>query len=121
MLPGIPYTAVKEIAVSIPAESLSHPAVRAFVTALNAHDRDGFQAALTPDATMSDDGADRDLKRWTEQEIFSSNGYMDVESETDDGLSLVASYSNDTWGDMRTRWRFTVQDGKVSRFETGQA
>ncbi|UQA96151.1 nuclear transport factor 2 family protein [Streptomyces halobius] len=107
--------------MSIPAESLTNPVVRAFVTALNAHDRSGFQAALAPDATMSDDGTDRDLRQWTEQEIFSSNGHMEVESETDDGLSLLARYSNDTWGDMRTRWRFTVQDGKVIRFETRQA
>ncbi|MEV0372718.1 nuclear transport factor 2 family protein [Streptomyces sp. NPDC050636] len=107
--------------MSIPANSLSNPAVRAFVTALNANDRGAFKAALMPDATMSDDGADRDLARWSEQEIFSSHGHMEVESETDNGLSLLARYSNDTWGDMSTRWRFTVQDGKVTRFETGQA
>ena len=34
---------------------------------------------------------------------------------------LIAAYRNDTWGEMRTRWRFTVAQGKVSRFETGQA
>jgi hypothetical protein len=28
---------------------------------------------------------------------------------------------SDTWGEMRTRWAFTVTGGKVSRFETGQA
>lgn len=33
----------------------------------------------------------------------------------------MADYRNDTWGEMRTRWHFTVEDGKVSRFETGQA
>jgi hypothetical protein len=33
----------------------------------------------------------------------------------------VARYRNDTWGEMRTRWRFTVEDGKVARFDTGQA
>jgi hypothetical protein len=27
----------------------------------------------------------------------------------------------DAWGEMRTRWAFTVTGGKVSRFETGQA
>ena len=32
-----------------------------------------------------------------------------------------AAYRNDTWGEMRTRWAFTVTNGKVSRFETGQA
>ena len=35
--------------------------------------------------------------------------------------ALTAAYRNDTWGEMRTRWAFTVTDGKISRFETGQA
>jgi hypothetical protein len=34
--------------------------------------------------------------------------------------SLIAENTNDTYGTMRTFWRFTVHDGKVSRFETGQ-
>lgn len=98
---------------------VSDPAVRALVSAINAGDRDAFFAALTPDATMSDDGTERDLSAWVDKEIFSANGRMEVES--DDGRALVANYSNDTWGAMRTRWSFTVSDGKISRFETGQA
>ncbi len=102
-------------------DKLTDPAVRAFVAALNAGDRDAFAAALAPGATMSDDGSDRDVADWTEREIFSSGGHMDVVSQTGDGLGLVADYRNDTWGEMRTAWRFTVDDGKVCRFETGQA
>ncbi|MFJ9351036.1 nuclear transport factor 2 family protein [Streptomyces sp. NPDC101237] len=100
---------------------LSDPAVRAFVAAVNAGDKQAFAAALAPGATMSDDGSDRDLNDWAEREVFSSHGHMDVESESDGGRSLVASYRNDTWGEMRTAWRFTVSSGRVSRFETGQA
>ncbi|MEU0030802.1 nuclear transport factor 2 family protein [Streptomyces sp. NPDC006335] len=107
--------------MSIPADQLSDPAVRALVTAINAHDRQAFADALTPGATMSDDGSDRDLRQWAEKEIFSANGHMDVESESDDGLSLVADYRNDIWGAMRTRWQFVIDGEKVSRFETGQA
>ncbi|MEU5216567.1 nuclear transport factor 2 family protein [Streptomyces sp. NPDC020807] len=102
-------------------EQLTDPAVRAFVVAVNAGDRDAFQAALAPGATMSDDGSDRDLTDWTEREIFSSGGHMDVETESDGGRALVANYRNDTWGSMRTAWRFTVADGRISHFETGQA
>lgn len=108
-------------AVPIAVSKLTEPAVRAFVTAVNAHDRQSFRAALTPGATMSDDGSERDIDEWTESEIFSSNGHMDIEKQTADGLGLVARYRNDTWGEMRTMWRFTVEDGKVGRFETGQA
>jgi hypothetical protein len=101
---------------------LSDPAVRAFVHAVNAGDQAAFWAALTPGATMSDDGSDRDLAQWADKEIFTSNGHMDVESEADSGRALVVDYRNDTWGAMRTAWRFDVTpDGLVSRFETGQA
>lgn len=107
--------------MSIALDKLTEPAVRAFVAAVNAGDREAFASALAPGATMSDDGSDRDVGDWTEREIFSSAGHMDIVSQTGDGLGLVADYRNDTWGEMRTAWRFTVDGGKVNRFETGQA
>ncbi len=97
------------------------PAVRALVAAINAGDRTAFFAALTTDATMSDDGSERDLAEWADREIFSSHGRLDVVEAHDAGLSPIAAYRNDTWGQMRTRWAFTVTNGKISRFETGQA
>jgi hypothetical protein len=76
---------------------------------------------LAPGATMSDDGSERDLEEWVDREIFSSSGRMEVESESDEGRSLVVDYTNSTWGAMRTAWKFVVEGDKVSRFETGQA
>ncbi|MEU7551167.1 nuclear transport factor 2 family protein [Streptomyces sp. NPDC044571] len=106
----------------IAPSKLSDPAVRAFVTAVNAHDQAAFTQLLTADASMSDDGSDRDLAEWTDKEIWSSNGHMDVVSESDGGHRLIVDYRNDTWGEMRTAWRFTVTgEGRISRFETGQA
>lgn len=102
-------------------DELSDPTVRAFVAAIHEGDRDAFFALLAPGATMPDDGRERDLEEWVDREIFSANGRMEVESESDDGRSLLASYSNSTWGAMRTRWTFSIEDGKVTRFETGQA
>ena len=99
----------------------SNPVVTRFVAALNSGDREAVFSLLTPGATMSDDGNERDLSDWTEREIFSSDGHMEVESESDDGLSLVARYSNSTWGEMRTRWRFELSGERIARFETGQA
>jgi hypothetical protein len=98
----------------------SNPVVNRFVAALNAGDREAFFAVLRPDATMSDDWNERDLRDWTEREIFSSNGHIDVESESDDGLSMIATYSNSTWGKMRTRWRFELAGLEIARFETFQ-
>jgi hypothetical protein len=99
----------------------SNAVVRRFVDALNAGDKDALFALLTPTATMSDDGSERDLTEWTEREIFSSSGHMEVESQSDDGLSLIARFSNSTWGAMRTRWRFELSGDRIGRFETGQA
>ncbi|MEF9882616.1 nuclear transport factor 2 family protein [Streptomyces sp. P9-A4] len=107
--------------MTLPVKQLSDPAVRAFVAALNAGDEAALFEALGPGATMSDDGSDRDLRQWLDREVFASRGHMDVESEADGGLALVARYRNDTWGEMRTAWRFAVDGGKVTRFETGQA
>ena len=97
------------------------PTVRALIEAINAGDRAGFLAQLTSDATMSDDGTERDLRQWIDKEIFTADGNMQVEDETDDGRELIATFRNSTWGKMRTTWRFTIEDGKISRFETGQA
>ncbi|OLT30604.1 hypothetical protein BJF83_07725 [Nocardiopsis sp. CNR-923] len=96
-------------------------AVRALIEAINANDREAFAEALTPDATMSDDGSERDLFPWAEKEIFASNGRMDVVSASEEGRSLIADYRNDAWGAMRTRWDFTIVNGKVSRIDTGHA
>jgi hypothetical protein len=104
----------------MPAE-VTDPAVRALIDAINHGDRDAFFAALTPDVTMTDDGTERDVAQWADREIFDSNGHLDVESATDGGRALIANYRNDTWGTMRTSWRFTVTGNKISRFDTGQA
>ena len=104
---------------------VTEPAVRALIAAINDGDRHAFLAALTraSDATIVCSGRRMtdDLRRWSEREIFSSHGHLDVVSARDGGRSLIAAYRNDTWGEMRTRWAFTITNGKVSRFETGQA
>jgi hypothetical protein len=102
-------------------DDVTEPAIQALITAINDGDRQAFFAALTADATMSDDGSDRDLATWADREIFSSHGHLEVVSARDGGRSLIAAYRNDAWGEMRTRWAFTIAGDKVSRFETGQA
>ena len=105
----------------VETKDLTDPVVRKVVEAVNAGDRDAFFALLTEGATMSDDGSDRDLTDWVDREIFSADGRMEIESQSDDGRSLVVNYTNSTYGTMRTDWRFTVEGDKVARFETGQA
>src|SRR5260370_13755608 len=102
------------------SQDVTDPAVQALISAINDGDPAAFFAALTPGATMSDDGTDRDLADWADREIFSANGHLEIISASDGGRSLIAAYRNDTWGEMRTRWAFTVTGGKVRRFETRQ-
>ena len=97
------------------------PVVAKFVDAINAGDAAGFFDLLTEDVSMSDDGSDRNVQDWVDSEIFGSNARMNVESVSDGGRALVADYTNDRWGSMRTAWRFTIAGDKISRFETGQA
>jgi hypothetical protein len=100
---------------------LADPIVRKFIEAVNAGDRDAFFALLTDDATMSDDGSERDLTEWVDRELFSAEGRMEVESQSDDGRSLIVNVTNSTYGTMRTHWEFTLEGERVARFETGQA
>jgi hypothetical protein len=100
---------------------LTDPVVRRLVEAVNAGDRDAFFALLTDGATMSDDGSERDLTEWVDREIFSADGRMEIESQSDDGRSLIVNYRNSTYGSMRTHWEFVVEGEKIARFETGQA
>ena len=115
-------TGVTLAGMTIQTAKLRDPVVRAFVNAVNSHDRESFMALLAPGATMADDGSERDLAEWTDEEIFSSHGHMNVDKESNGGRSLVARYRNDTWGEMRTRWSFTMDDdGRITHFETEQA
>jgi ketosteroid isomerase-like protein len=99
----------------------AEPTVRALVAAVNSGDRAAFTALLAPGATMTDDGTERDIETWIDKEIFTVRGHMEVESESDGGRALIAGFRNDTWGQMRTAWRFTLADGRIVRFQTGQA
>ncbi|NUR72204.1 MAG: nuclear transport factor 2 family protein [Hamadaea sp.] len=103
------------------SETAIHPVVRELVDAINSGDRPRFLSALTPDATLSDDGTQQDLEEWIDREIFTVNGHLEIQEQDDDGLALTARYRNDTWGEMRTRWRFTIVDGKIGQIATGQA
>jgi SnoaL-like domain len=105
----------------VETKDLADPVVRQLVEAVNAGDRDAFFGLLTDDASMSDDGTERNLEEWVDREIFSSDGRMEIESQSDDGRSLIVNYTNSTYGTMRTHWEFTVEGDHVSRFETGQA
>ncbi|MEU5876660.1 nuclear transport factor 2 family protein [Spirillospora sp. NPDC047279] len=99
----------------------AHPVVRKFAEAINQGDRAAFRGLLTRDAAMTDDGRPQDLDAWADREIFAAHGHFDVRREDPGGLGMIVDYRNDTWGAMSTRWDFTLDGDRISRFETGQA
>jgi hypothetical protein len=105
----------------MPTSELVDPAVRAFVTALNANDPQAVRAAMTENATMTDDGTPRLLGDWLQREVYDTHGRMDVTRQSPDGRDLIADYTNEEWGTMTTRWHFEVLDDRVAHFDTGQA
>ena len=61
---------------------------RALVEAINANDRAAFFGLLAPDATMSDDGSDRDLESWVflgQQELLRAEQGVRGEEERRSG------------------------------------
>ena len=71
---------------------------------------------------MADDGSDRDLDEWIDREIFSSNGHMDVDNESQGGRALLAQLPQRHLGRDADPVELPVEDdGRISRFETGQA
>lgn len=107
--------------MTVPTTDLADPAVRAFVEAVNAHDRAALRAAMTDQPTMTDDGRDRELGPWLDGEVFETDGRMEVAAQSEDGRDLVVRFTNSRWGTMNTRWHFESAQGKVSHFDTGQA
>ncbi|WP_194910141.1 nuclear transport factor 2 family protein [Catenulispora rubra] len=105
----------------MPTSELVDPAVRTFVDALNANDPAAVRAAMTGNATMTDDGTPRLLGDWLQREVYDTHGRMDVIVQSPDGRDLIAEYTNEQWGGMNTRWHFEVVDGKIAHFDTGQA
>ncbi|WP_214317931.1 nuclear transport factor 2 family protein [Nonomuraea sediminis] len=99
----------------------NNPVVAEAIDAINNGDRVAFAAILAPNATMSDDDVERDLGPWIDKEIFDVNGRFVIETQDQDGLGMLVRFRNDTWGEMKTHWRFEVRNGKITRFETGQA
>jgi hypothetical protein len=102
-------------------EELSDPAVRSVVAAMLDGDRDGFYAAFTGDAKLTDDGNPQDLHKWAEREVFRAHGRLEVATQLDKGRNLVGRFRSDQWDFPTTFWRFQVRDGRVSRLDVGQS
>jgi len=104
------------------SEELSNPIVKAAVTTLHAGNRSAWLALFTPNAALTDDGSKRNYVEWSDTELFGKgNGrIINIESETDDGLTIHTLFHSTVWGEFRTFWTFAVQGDKITRLDVGQ-
>ncbi len=103
-------------------EQLSHPIVKAAVTALHAGDRKAWLALFAPNAVLTDDGSPRNYVEWSDSELFGKgNGrIIDIENETANGLIINTLFHSTVWGEFKTFWIFEIQGDKITRLDVGQ-
>ena len=102
-------------------DAITAPVVRSAVLALNARDRKKWFELFSDGARFSDDGVQRDLVGWCDDELFGSyRAYIThIDKVERGGLTFYARYHSDKWGDFQTFWKFVVEEGKVSRLDVG--
>jgi hypothetical protein len=73
---------------------LTHPLVKAAVEALNAGDRAAWFALFTPNATLTDDGHNRNFTQWSDSEIFGDGAgrITEIQRVENKGLTLYAKF-----------------------------
>lgn len=103
-------------------DELSHPIVKAAMTAVNQNDRAAWLLLFAPNATLTDDGNRRRVSDWSDAELFGKgNGRIStIDSEAADGLTVHAVFHSAVWGEFKTFWKFEIQDEKITRLDVGQ-
>lgn len=103
-------------------DELSHPIVKAAMTAVNQNDRATWFALFNPAVKLTDDGNPCQYVKWADTEIFGKgNGRIStIDSEAADGLTVNAVFHSAVWGEFMTFWKFEIQDEKITRLDVGQ-
>ena len=100
---------------------LTNPTVKAAIDALQKGDRKAWSALFEPAAKLYDDGAPRDLDKFT-REAVGRERFTSIDQVKNNGLDLVGAFQSDRWGSFRTFFKFRLSaSGKISRLDIGQA
>lgn len=102
-------------------DKIRDPVVRAAVEALGSYDPKKWFGLFAEKARFSDDGIQRDLVKWCEEELFGRHHarITSIDKVEDGGLTFYARYHSDKWGDFQTFWKFKVAEGKILRLDVG--
>ena len=101
--------------------AIVNPVVISAIKALNGRDKSAWFELFSQKPEFSDDGIPRDLVKWCEEELFgSARAYViSIDKAEHGGLTFYAKYHSDKWGDFKTFWRFTLEQGKISKLDVG--
>jgi len=101
--------------------ALTNPTVKAAVEALQKGDRNAWSALFETDARLYDDGAPRNLEKFT-RDALGHERFTSIDRVENNGLDLTGAFHSDQWGDFRTYFKFRLSpSGKIERLDIGQA
>lgn len=104
-------------------DELSNPLVRDAMHALIQRDRDEWFGNFHPDARVSDDNGEHEYVLWSDDQIFGETGTIEVSAivrESPDGETVYTRIVSSNWGEMDAAWRFTIENGEITRLTFGE-
>ncbi len=105
-------------------EELSNPLIRDAMSALVNSDREEWLGNFHPDARISDDNGEHEFVVWSDDQIFGETGTIEVSAivrESVDGDTVYTRIVSSKWGEMDASWRFTIENGEITRLTFGEA
>lgn len=101
---------------------LSQPVVRAALEAVNARNRQAWFDLFANHALLTDDGSPHDYRQWADSELFGQYRCRidSINREEENGTLIHSDFHSERWGDFKTFWKFTLENGKISRLDVGQ-
>ena len=99
-----------------------NPIVQTALRAMKDGDRDAWLSLFDAKAVLTDDGTERDYKKWSDAEIFGAGRgrITTITGVADSGATIYADFHSARWGDFKTFWRFQIRSGKIVRLDVGQ-
>jgi len=104
------------------SDRLLDSVVKAALEAMKQGDRDAWLGLFDERAVLTDDGNERDFKQWSDAELFGAGKgrITSITKVADRGVTIHADFHSVQWGDFKTFWKFTIEDGKIVRLDVGQ-
>ncbi|AZI24757.1 MAG: hypothetical protein ABWZ79_20680 [Pedobacter agri] len=100
---------------------LSHPKVKAAITALQNGDAKTWFTLFTDDVQLYDDGNQMQFNNFFKKALGHER-FTSIDKVENNGLDVYGNFHSDQWGDFKTFFKFQLgKEGKISRLEIGQA